>query len=339
MPDPVPNKLKILIIRFSSIGDIVLTTPVIRCLKLQIPGAEIHFLTKKKYSSLIEHNPYIDKIYTISEKVTEVTENLKVEKYDLVVDLHKNLRTFQIKILLRRPILTFRKLSIQKLLMVILKINILPNIHIVDRMFLPLKRLGVVYDGQGLDFFLQENKTFSEHINEFAEKYSDFYVFSIAGTYFTKRCPNDKVVDICRNINMPVILTGGITEFENAKIIAGQLGEQCLNACGVTSVGESAILIGKSKFVISNDTGMMHIAAALKKPVISLWGNTIPRFGMTPFFPDNFNPEPAIIEVTGLKCRPCSKLGFQKCPKKHFYCMNNLNVSEIDRFLAANKLT
>lgn len=338
MPDLSSKKIKILIIRFSSIGDIILTTPVIRCLKLQIPGSEIHFLTKKKYLSLVEHNPHIDKIHSISKKITEVSGKLNAENYNLVVDLHRNLRTFQIKILLHRPTVTFRKLSLHKLLMVVLKINILPDIHIVDRMFVPLKRFGIVYDDQGLDFFLPEKTHFQDQINDFTCSFPDFFVFSIAGTYFTKRCPNEKVIEICRAIDIPVVLTGGDNELENGKSISEHLGKKCLNACGLTSVQESAALIEKSKFVISNDTGMMHIAAALRKPVISLWGNTFPRFGMTPYFPKNFKPLPAIIEVTGLRCRPCSKLGFQKCPKKHFDCMNKLNIEDIMKYLSENEL-
>jgi len=338
MPDLSLKKKKILIIRFSSIGDIILTTPVIRCLKLQISGSEIHFLTKKKYFSLLEHNPNIQKIYTVSKRLNEVSEQLQSENYDIIIDLHKNLRTFILKILLHRPVITFSKLGLRKLLIVFLKCNFLPHKHIVDRMMNPLERIGIVNDKKGLDFFIPEKTIFPNSIDEFIKSYPMFFVFSIAGTYFTKRCPNDKVIEICRAIDIPVILTGGNNELENGKTISEHLGKKCLNACGLTSVEESAALIDKSKFVISNDTGMMHIAAALKKPVISLWGNTIPQFGMTPYFPENFKPLPAIIEVSGLSCRPCSKLGYQKCPKKHFDCMKKLNVDEIIKYLSENEL-
>jgi ADP-heptose:LPS heptosyltransferase len=335
---PSENKKKILIVRFSSIGDIILTTPVIRCLKLQRPDIDIHYLTKHKYSSLLNQNPYIQKIYTIDKEIGEVLPDLRLEQYDLIIDLHKNLRTLILKLRLLRPSVSYSKLNLKKFLAVCLKINLLPKQHIIDRMMASLKIFNVEYDNRGLDFFVPDGQNQSLLLKEFIDSNPDYFVFSIAGTYYTKRCPNDKVIEICKKIPLPVILTGGESERINGEYIRHEIGVSCFNASGITSVEESAILIEKSRFVISNDTGMMHIAAALKKPVISLWGNTIPQFGMVPLLPDQFNPQPAIIEVHGLKCRPCSKLGFHQCPKKHFNCMNLLNSNDIFTYLSENKL-
>ncbi|NJN77338.1 MAG: glycosyltransferase family 9 protein [Saprospiraceae bacterium] len=120
------QKKKILIVRFSSIGDIVLTTPVIRCLKLQT-GAEIHFLTKQNYQSIIQSNPYIDKIWTIEKTVSEIGKALKNENFDLIIDLHKNLRTLHLRFILNVKTLSFNKLNFEKWLMVKFKINRLPK--------------------------------------------------------------------------------------------------------------------------------------------------------------------------------------------------------------------
>jgi ADP-heptose:LPS heptosyltransferase len=338
MPENAPKRKKFLIVRFSSMGDVVLTTPVIRCLKQQYQNCEIHYLTKHSFSDLIINHPGIDKIFTIKDGVNDIIFDVKKEKYDLIIDLHHNLRSTILKIRLRRPSVTFNKLNIRKWLIVALKINRLPNIHIVDRMMKTVRHLGVKYDGQGLDYFPGNVASMPSEISNFITNQPNFFVFSMGGTYFTKRCPPEKVYEICRMVNMPVILIGGSEDVANAEQIASQSELICLNTCGKTSVAQSAMLIEKSKFCISNDTGMMHIAAALKKPIVSLWGNTIPEFGMTPFLPDNFSPQPAIIQTKGLKCRPCSKLGFNSCPKKHFRCMNDIQVSEITEFLNQNKL-
>ncbi len=329
---------KILIVRFSSIGDIVLTTPVIRCMHEQIPGYEFHFLTKKKYDYLISDNPHISKLFCFEKSTHEVLSELKKENYSLIIDLQKNYKTFILKQQLGKPSFSFSKINILKWMAVRLKINKLPDKHIVDRMFEGLKKLGIQYDKQGLDYYQTVDITLPDFAKEFTENHTDFFVFSIGGTYFTKRCPNEKVIEICNRLERPVILTGGPTDVTNGEKISEQLICPHLNLTGAISVGQSALLVEMSNFVISNDTGMMHIAAALKKPIVSLWGNTIPEFGMTPLLPDGFFPQPAIIEVGGLKCRPCSKLGYHTCPKKHFRCMKEIEPENITKYLESNKL-
>ncbi len=338
MSEHALKKKKILVVRFSSIGDIILTTPVIRCLKNRYPENEIHFLTKKKYLNLLVNNPNIETIFVIDQSLNEVIGQLKKEHYDFVVDLHRNMRTFLLRMKLRIPFFTFPKLNFRKWLVVSLKYNRLPDVHIVNRMIHALRKLSVTYDGNGLDYYHSSEISIPENIQLFIQTNPNFYVFSIGGSYFTKRCPTHKVVEICNAINKPVILTGGNSDQTNGEIISRTLGKMSLNCCGKIAVEQSAYLIGKSRFLISNDTGMMHIGSALKKPVISLWGNTIPAFGMTPLLPEGFNPQPAIIEENNLSCRPCSKLGFQKCPKKHFKCMNELEVTEIIKYLSDNSL-
>jgi len=152
---------KILVIRFSSIGDIVLTTPVLRCLKQFLPGVEVHFLTKTQYLPLLKENPYIDKIYCINDKVTEKLSDLKAEKYDFIIDLHKNIRSFQVKFALRTASGTFNKLNIQKWLYTNFKINKLPAVHIVDRYFEAAKKLQIKNDGKGLDYFIPQDDIIS----------------------------------------------------------------------------------------------------------------------------------------------------------------------------------
>lgn len=322
------QKKKILIVRFSSIGDIVLTTPVVRCLKLQT-GAEIHFLTKRSYQTVIQSNPYIDKIWTIDKTVSEIKTALKNENFDLIIDLHKNLRTLHLRLLLNIKTLTFDKLNFQKWLMVNFKINRLPKKHIVDRNLETVKSLGVTNDGKGLDYFIPEKDkvdmtAFCAINPQFATRSSQsITAFAIGAAHATKRLPTEKIIDFCKKIKGKVILLGGKEDAENGEKIAQESGHHVVNLCGKLNLNQSASVLQQADKVISHDTGLMHIAAAFQKEIISIWGNTIPEFGMYPYVDEM---KYKILEVKGLACRPCSKIGHQQCPKGHFDCMNKLSL-------------
>ncbi len=321
---------KILLIRFSSIGDLVLTTPVIRTLSQQIEGSEIHFLTKKKFTGILEHNPYLTKIHSFDEHLNEVIPQLKLEKFDLIIDLHKNLRSNLVKRKLNVKSLSFDKLNFEKWLMVNLKINRLPQKHIVDRYFDALKSLNIKNDLLGLDYFEgEENREIRKNLPEQFQK--DYLVFALAGTYFTKKIPLEKWIEMAKLSPLPILLLGGPTEKELGESLMTKSIEQPIyNTCGNFSLNQSAALIREAELVVTGDTGLMHIAAAYKKKVVSLWGNTIPEFGMSPYIPQHPD-RVTILENKDLNCRPCSKLGYDKCPKGHFDCMMNLDVSNVFR--------
>lgn len=310
--------MKILILRFSSIGDIVLTTPVIRCLKKQLPVSEIHYLTKSSYRSIIESNPFISQVISFEKKLDEVIPQLKKEKYDLIIDLHKNIRTAKLKTALRIKSHSFNKLNIEKWITVKTKQkNILPNQHIVERYLKTVKKLGVTNDEEGLDFFFNEEDNFSLP----SELKNGYVAFALGAQYATKRLPTEKIISICSKVNHPIVLLGGKEDFETGEKIKNNLSSKNIyNYCGQLSLGQSASVVKQSTVVLTHDTGLMHIASAFHKPIVSVWGNTIPEFGMYPYLP-NEKSLFDIVEVKDLKCRPCSKIGFQSCPKKHFDCM------------------
>lgn len=310
---------KILIIRFSSIGDIVLTTPVIRCLKQQLPDCEVHYLTKKSFSPVLAENPYLDKVHSIEKKIEEVIVALRKENFDYIVDLHQNLRSKAVRLKLKKPGATFNKLNIKKWLVVNLKINLLPDIHIVDRYLNTVKSLGVINDNKGLDYFIPK----AEHldISNLPITHQNGYIgFVIGGQHATKRLPVEKIIAICKKVQKPVVLLGGREDRETARKVTAFIGkDKIYSACGKYNINQSASLVKQADKIITHDTGLMHIASAFKKDIVSIWGNTIPEFGMYPYMPGENSK---IMEVKGLRCRPCSKLGYEKCPKKHFYCMN-----------------
>lgn len=312
---------KILIIRFSSIGDIVLTTPVVRCLKQQM-DVELHFLTKSAHKNILSPNPHVDKIWTIDEKIDEVIPDLKAEKYDHLIDLHHNLRTLRVKLHLGVPATSFPKLNIEKWLLTNLKINQLPNIHIVDRYFETVKKLDIKNDNTGLDYFIPPNEEIDT--TEYGLIPNQYIAFAIGAKFATKRLPTHKIIKICERLPHPIVLLGGKEDATNGNIISKKSGTHVFNACGQFSLHGSASWVRQSRLLITHDTGLMHTGAAFKKRIISIWGNTVPAFGMYPYQTDY-----ETIEVNNLKCRPCSKIGYVACPKGHFRCMEEIDVEEV----------
>ena len=315
---------KILVIRFSSIGDIVLTTPVLRCLKKQL-DVDLHFLTKASFAGLLENNPYVDRVHTISKDIDKtLVEQLKAEQFDQVIDLHNNLRTLRLKRALKVPSKSFPKLNVEKWLLVTFKWRKMPDLHIVDRYMETVKHLGVKNDGAGLDYFIPKSAEVA--LSRLPSSHaSDYVALVIGGQHATKMMPVKKLVELCEALKEPVLLLGGPEDEVRGAQIAEAIGEKVYNACGKFKLDESASLLKQSSWVISHDTGLMHMAAAFKKRIVSVWGNTVPELGMYPYLPD---PKSKIIQVPNLSCRPCSKIGYKKCPKGHFKCMDH-DVNEM----------
>ena len=328
--------MKILILRFSSIGDIVLTTPVVRALKTQLPEARLHYAVKEQYKSLVESNPYIDRVHVLRDSLGALIDELKHEQFDFVVDLHHNLRTLRVKNGLRVRSASFPKLNLEKWLLVNLKIDRLPSTHIVDRYFEAAKPLGIKPDSLGLDYFIPERDEVP--LDWLPSGFQEGYVaVAIGAQHETKKLPVKRLIELCDKINRPVVLLGGredapageeIERFfarpvSDADYEPGlrELGKRTVvfNGCGKFNLNQSASLVKQARYVFSHDTGLMHIAAAFHKEIFSIWGNTVPAFGMYPY-----RTRFTILENTKISCRPCSKIGYHRCPKGHFRCMNDL---------------
>ena len=319
--------MKFLIIRFSSIGDIVLTTPVVRCLKKQLPDSEIHFLTKQAFGTIVESNPYIDKVHLLAHSWETVVHELKQENYDYIIDLHHNLRTLRLKKDLGIRSFPFNKLNVQKWIYTNFKWNLMPDLHIVDRYLKTVESFGIKNDGAGLDYFIPaEDEIKQKDIP--ASHHAGYIGLVIGAAHNTKKLPLEKLKELCTKIDHPIILLGGKEDNENAKQIASVDPIRIYNACGKFKLNESADLVRKSKLIITHDTGLMHIAAAFKKKIISVWGNTVPDFGMYPYY-GNAQVQIFQFEINGLRCRPCSKIGYAKCPRGHFKCMKQISMDAV----------
>lgn len=326
MTESAPEK--ILVIRFSSIGDIVLCTPVLRCLK-KMPGKniEVHFATKAKYKGLLEHNPNIDHLHLLDGSLSGMIRKLRSAGVSAVIDLHNNLRSALVKTALLKPSRSLFKMNIEKWLLTAFKINRLPGKHIVDRYFDAAGIAGVKNDGEGLDFFFEEaSPGWPKQLPPaFRERP---VAFVIGGKHATKRLPDEKIISICKKLGTGVVLLGGSAERTSGEVVTAACGGDVFNGCGIFSLQQSAYVVKMADVVITHDTGLMHIAAAFNKRIVSVWGNTVPAFGMLPYMP-RYPERSVVIEVEGLPCRPCTKIGYSKCPKGHFDCMNKIDEEKL----------
>lgn len=318
--------MKLLVLRFSSIGDIVLTSPVLRCLKQQVKDVELHVATKAVFADLVRFNPHVDTVHELHDDLGSLVTRLKSERFDVVIDLHHNLRTARVKRALGAKAYSFPKLNVQKWLMVNLKMDRLPQQHIVDRYLSTVEALGVKNDRQGLELFIPKEREVDPQTLPESHR-NGYTALAIGAAHATKRLPPHRLVELAHLISGPVVLIGGKEDQEVARSIASAIGGRVYDATGTYDILGSASLIAQAERVIAHDSGAMHIACAFKRPVTSVWGNTIPAFGMGPYIPTN--PERARIAEVEVGCRPCSKIGYDHCPQGHFRCMEQQDLHAI----------
>jgi ADP-heptose:LPS heptosyltransferase len=259
-----------------------------------------------------------------------------------VIDLHHNLRTLKVKKALDKPSFSFNKLNVGKWWYTNFKWNRMPDRHIVDRYLDTLSTFGVRNDGAGLDYFIPPEDEIKLH--DIPTSHQAGYIGLVIGAALaTKKLPLHKLKEICAGARHPLILLGGPEDADVAAQLAAIDPIKIYNACGKFNLNESADLVRRAKLIVSHDTGLMHIAAAFKRPILSIWGNTVPQFGMYPYYGENYlsnyRPGPhnglkgglphEMMEVEGLRCRPCSKIGYKKCPKGHFKCMELQPVGRV----------
>jgi heptosyltransferase-2 len=308
-------------------GDIIYTTPIVRCIKKQVPNAEVHFLTKPAFKYIYDNNPYIDKLLLLKPSLSDTINDIKAEKYDHIVDLHNNLRTAIIKLRTGIKATTYKKQPIRKWLSLKFKLKLIAPTHLVDRYLEAAKPLGVTNDAQPIDYYVKAEHQLSKLLPPSHQ--NGYIAFVIGATHFTKRMPNEKIISICSQLKLPVVLLGGNDVKANGDIVATAIGTHIYNACGVTSLDESVYLVSKAESIIGFDTGLTHIAEAFNKPIVSVWGGTIPELlGVQPYMVKD-----VLVAGIDLDCRPCSKFGLEKCPLGHFKCMNDMPEDDIVGFV------
>ncbi len=346
---------KILIIRFSSLGDIILTTPLLKILKQDFPESEIDYCTKKSYADIIRYNPAINKVLEVSDdmdfaELSLLKSILRKSKYDLILDLHNNLRTFYLKFFLRfsSKILVFKKYSFRKFLLVNFKINIMKDLTPIMNRY--IKVLHSIVKTETMDNIKPGIFT-NDYAKEEAEKLisnlkipqkSKLICIVPSSKHFTKTYPAENFAELINKFNKDeysFLLIGKGNDEVSIKKIKSLTGENVYDLCDKLTLLELTEVMKKCDLVISGDTGPMHIAEATGTPLIMMAGSSVKEFG---FFPSKTSPPTplllqrrgennTILEVDGLKCRPCSHIGRESCPKGHFKCMKNITADMVYR--------
>lgn len=330
---------KILVFRFSSLGDIILTTPLLKILRKNYPDAQIDYCTKKSYSDLLKYNPAVSRVLEVSDdmdfaELRLLKKTLINEKYDLVIDLHNNLRTFYLRLSLRLGtyVVVFKKYSFKKFLLVKFKINRMKDLPSIAQRY--IDTIKHIIDVNTIEL-TPEIKT-----NDYAKEEADKIISGLnipansklicivpSSKHFTKTYPAENYIDLINKFDrnkFSFILTGKGTDKNNIDRIKSETGENVFNLCDKLSLPELYEVMKKCNLVISGDTGPMHIAEAAGVPIIMLAGSSVKEFGFYPI-----NEKNTILEIDGLSCRPCSHIGKDYCPKGHFKCMKEITAEMV----------
>lgn len=320
--------IKLLIIRLSSIGDIILATPVIKAIKQQFPNSEIHCLVNKNFAKVMEGNPYISYLHLYDKSLPQrdlainKSEILRgYGKFDFIVDLQNNHRSRLFRKNLSDKIYSIDKRRLFKLCLVHFKTKILPSVHCTDNYYNCISDLITT---RNYDAYANTDKSF--HIQKYlTDTTRKLITIAPGANHFTKRYPAEKFIELINNLdNYNIVLIGGKEEIGICKHIEYNASQKIINLCGELSLDCSAAAVSQSDLLICNDTGLMHVAAACGTPIIAIFGSSVQELGFTPLS-NNYT----IIENNKIKCRPCSHIGRNKCPKKHFNCMNEIPAKTI----------
>ena len=334
---------KILVIRFSSIGDIVLATPLLRVLRIRFPSAQVDFLVREEYAELIRSNKNLNHIIALDTTrgfsgLYRLKKQLHNERYDLVMDIHNSLRSRYIRWMLgARDTVVIRKRIIARTMLLLLKKNFYRSvISVSDRYIEPVHKYGIENDGKGLELHIPADIRMqaSTKMNTFGILSSDKMIgFCPSAKHATKCWPQERFAELggrlANKYGVKILLFGGPEDREKCLGIARSINDRtgrnvAVDLSGELSLLESAAAMESCMVLVTNDTGLMHIASAVKVKVIAIFGPTVREFG---FFP--VGSSQIVLERKGLYCRPCSHIGGKACPEGHFRCMNEIQVEEI----------
>lgn len=314
---------KVLIIRFNSIGDIVLTSPVVKA--LDNAGYEVHYLVKDVFVPMLTPNPHISKTWSFKGEFTRLIHQLKEEGFNYVVDLHNNYRSKRIKSALKIKAFTLVKPRLKMWLLTNLRVNLIKTRHIVYRFLDVIAPLSLETDNVNPEFYFSEKLDSKAQHLDLPDQY---IVICISAAFKTKTIPDDKIMGIIKAFEGHIVLLGGKEDIIRSEQIMSSLNRKPINFVGKTDIELSAYIISKAQIVVTGDTGMMHISAALNRPTVAVFGSTHPVLGYTPFGIEG-KDHIQLVENTDLNCRPCTKQGKHKCPKGHFKCMNEIRTEKI----------
>jgi heptosyltransferase-2 len=334
---------KTLVIRFSSIGDIILSSPLLRVLRARFPDGQIDYVTRNEYAELVKSNQNLNYTYEFDamqgfEGLRVLKRKVRAEGYDLIIDIHDSLRSKYLRSI-RGPkhVAVVNKRVIERTMLVKLKKNIYKKVaSIADRYIEPLRQYGIVNDGKGLELHIPDEILFGVSAKMAKLQLNGFErVIGLCpgARHFTKRWPVERfaVVGVrgAREAGAKLLVFGGPDEVDLCTTLVDRINEQAgdgraTHFCGQLSLLETAATMGFCDLIITNDSGLMHIATAMHRKVVAIFGSTVREFG---FFP--YEENAVVLERSGLYCRPCSHIGRSECPEEHFRCLREISVEEV----------
>ena len=331
----MPEYKRILVIRLSSLGDVILTTPFLKVLRKKFPDVQIDYCTKSEYKEIIASNPNINNIIEVDNNLDfaglkPLRKKLQSNSYDLVFDLHNNLRTFYLKLFLRfnKKVYVFKKYSIRKFLLVKFKINLMKDSPPITERYLStlneLKLINLSQNDLQPEIYTnpEAEKKAGEILNELHLPGRKKLVCIVPRTkHFTKTYPAEYYIELIKKLGEDYcfLLVGKGKDKKIIDIIKSGTDKNVYDLCDKLSLLELTALMKKCSLVISGDTGPMHIAETVGVPLIMIAGSSVKEFG---FYPQSDNS--SVLENEGLSCRPCSHIGRESCPKVHFKCMREI---------------
>lgn len=325
--------MKILLIRFSSIGDVILTTPLVRALRATHPDAIVHFATRRACAPLLEGNPNIDRVLTLPEDddggLRALARTIRAERYDHVLDLHGTLRARLLRLLVPAPRWRgYRKHTLRRWALTRLKQNWFGEVvPVAERYFDAAAALGVRPDGGPPEVFPSAGAraAAAAALREAGLGEGEAYVAIAPGAqHATKRWPESSWAELARRMaeaGLRVVVVGGREDVEAGEGIVAASG--AVSVAGALDLPGSAAVLEGARALASGDTGVMHLATAVGTPVVALFGPTVREFG---FFP--YSGRATVLE-SDLPCRPCSTHGGRACPLGHHACMRGIEVEEV----------
>ncbi len=325
----------------SSIGDIILTSPVVRQLRRNFPEAQIDYLVRKEYAAVIKHNPHLSNVIEFDAKGEDhalqlMRQYIQDAEYDLILDLHRNIRSKYLRRFLNHPrIYKISKNQVPRFLLVNTGLNLYKQLNpyplsVAAKYLRAGKSVGLDPSDLKLDVYLpEETQKKGEQIWQRLHDEGARVVIAPGARHYTKCWPAAYYARLIELIHQEFgwtsVLVGGPDEAEMAASIENRAGEQIVDSlAGRISLLETFAIIQESLLFISNDSGLMHVAAAYQKPQIAIFGSTTRELG---FFPVNENA--TIVENNSLNCRPCTHIGKSACPREHFKCMLEVTPEEV----------
>ncbi len=335
---------KTLIIRFSSVGDILLSSLLVRVLHRRFPKCAIDFLVKSEYAGLVRDNPNISRALEFPtgaglHELIRLRRRIRSERYDLIIDIHGSLRS-RFLCLGRSSVVRLRKRVLARFILVKFKRDVYSRFGdapgVALRYLEPVRHLGVEDDGQGLDLEVSSraHETVASLLKQAGLNATSGVIGICPGArHANKIWPRERFAEagcsLVEDDRGGVILFGSEEEASRCADIERLMKHlrpdlRIANLAGKLSFAESGAAMDRCSLVLTNDSGLMHLAAARKRKVVAIFGPTVMQLG---FFP--FGTTSIVVEHPALRCRPCTHIGLAACPKGHFKCMNELPASRV----------